>query len=886
MKKLRLKFIALFLSTLLFCFLLTPVIAQINPTSATQLIQQAQQLYNINQFRESIPLWQKAIEALPNNSLNQAMALSNLSLTYQQLGEWSQARENIDKSLQILSSLQTNPEQQRIFAQTLEIQGQLFYKTGQSQQALNTWQKASKLLTNDPNKKLNLINQSQAMQDLGLYPRACKTLLEVLELNNPTCAISNSDIFKIRQNILKNHQSYYQLKALRNLGNILRVIGDLSQSQQVLQASLEIVQQDNFSTDKSKILLNLANTERALAQQSQEINDDQEAETYRNQALANYQQISNLSDSIISVQAKLNQIEIFSEQKQWKKAAELILQIPDLLNNLPLNRSTIYARANYITSFLCLKQQDISCLNPQQLNLSKVNNLDLQNVIKLLESLAQDSAKIQDQRTQSYLLGLLGRIYESRQEWQLANQYTQQALYNSWQAQAQDLTYQWQWQKGRISKAQNDSQNALIFYQQTIQTLQSLRSDLVATNPEIQFTFRESIEPIYRQYVDLLLQPQVTAVVSPENLQLARETIDSLQLAELENFFRLVCLDANPVIIDQVTEQNDPNAAIIYPILLDNRFEIIVKLPQQPLRHYTTPIEDKKVVERILERLPQSLTQANSQETLPLAQQIYQWLLLPLQEDLAKSPTKTLVFVLDSALRNIPMAVLNDGQQYLIEKYSIALIPSLQLFDPQPLRKSAAKALIAGLSEARDGFPALPFVPQELQKIQAQIASSQELLNQNFTNQSFKNTVNSAPFSVVHLATHGQFSSQVENTFILTWDNRLSIEQLNSVIRSRDSQPIELLVLSACETLTGDKRASLGLAGIAIRAGARSTLATLWQVNDQATALLMGQFYNSLSNKNTTKAEALRQAQLTLLKDPTYQRPHFWSAYVLLGNWL
>jgi CHAT domain-containing protein len=886
MKKPRLKLLALFFSTLLFCLSLTPVIAQIQPKSTPELIQQAKQFYNFSQYREAIPLWQKAIENLPVNSLNQAIALSNLSLTYQQLGEWLQARENINKSLQILQSLPANPEQQHIFAQSLEIQGQLFYKTGQSQEALNTWQKASKLLTNDLNKKLNLINQAQAMQDLGLYPRACKTLLQVLDLNNQNCTISDQEIINIKQEILDNSQDFYQVKALRNLGNILRLIGDLSQSQKVLQASLELVQLEQFTTDKSKILLNLANTERALARQSQELSDDQEATKYRNQAFNNYQQVSNISSSIFQVQAKLNQLEILLEEKQWEPADELIQLLPNLLNKLPLNRDQLSANIKYTQILLCLKQQDSNCLNPQQLNLSQVDNISLQKAIQVLENSAKNAAILADKRTLSYILGLLGRIYESRQEWQLAEEYTQQALSNSWQAQARDLTYQWQWQQGRILKAQTNNQAAVKFYQQAVQTLQSLRSDLVSNNPEVQFTFRESIEPIYRQYVDLLLQPQATESVSQGNLQLARETIDSLQLSELENFFRLVCLDANPVIIDQVTERNDPTAAIIYPILLDNRFEIIVKLPQQPLRNYTTPIEDKKVVERILERLPQSLTQANSQETVPLAQQIYKWLLLPLQEDLAKSHTKTLVFVLDSALRNIPMAVLNDGQQYLIEKYSIALIPSLQLFDPQPLVKSETKALIAGLSEARDGFPALPFVPQELQKIQAQIASSQELLNQNFTNQSFKNTVNSLPFSVVHLATHGQFSSQVENTFILTWDNRLSIEQLNSVIRSRDSQPIELLVLSACETLTGDKRASLGLAGVAIRAGARSTLATLWQVNDQATALLMGQFYNNLSDNNISKAEALRQAQLTLLKDPTYQRPHFWSAYVLLGNWL
>jgi CHAT domain-containing protein len=724
------------------------------------------------------------------------------------------------------------------------------------------------------------------MQDLGLYPRACKTLLGVLNLNNQNCTISEQEIINLKQEVLNNPQSFYQVKALRNLGNILRVIGDLSQSQKVLQLSLELVPQEQLLTNKSKILLNLANTERALARQSQEISDDQEATRYRNQAFNNYQQVSNISSSIVQVQAKLNQLEILLEEKQWETAEELIQKLPNLLNDLPLNRDQLSANIKYTQILLCLKQQDSNCLNPQQLNLSQVDNASLQKAIQVLENSAKNAAILEDKRTLSYILGLLGRIYESRQEWQLASQYTQQALYNSWQAQARDLTYQWQWQQGRILKAQTNNQAAVKLYQQAVQTLQSLRSDLVSTNPEVQFTFRESVEPIYRQYVDLLLQPQATASVPPENLQLARETIDSLQLAELENFFRLVCLDANPVIIDQVTEQNDPNATVIYPILLDNRFEIIVKFPQQPLRHYTAPIEDKKVVTRILERLPQTLNQANSQEILPLAQTVYNWLLRPIQADLAQSSTKTLVFVLDSALRNIPMAVLNDGQQYLVEKYSIALIPSLQLFEPQPLRKSETKALIAGLSEARAGFPPLPFVPQELQQIQAQFTRTTELFNQNFTNQNLQNTANNLPFSVLHLATHGQFSSQIENTFILTWDSRLNIEQLNSLIRSRNSQPLELLVLSACETLAGDKRASLGLAGVAIRAGARSTLATLWQVNDQATALLMSQFYNTLSQDKLSKAEALRQAQLTLLKDPTYQSPHFWAAYVLLGNWL
>jgi len=99
---------------------------------------------------------------------------------------------------------------------------------------------------------------------------------------------------------------------------------------------------------------------------------------------------------------------------------------------------------------------------------------------------------------------------------------------------------------------------------------------------------------------------------------------------------------------------------------------------------------------------------------------------------------------------------------------------------------------------------------------------------------------------------------------------------------------LELLVLSACETAAGDNRSALGLAGVAVRSGARSTVATLWRVDDQATATLISEFYNQLVKANQTgisKAEALRRAQLTILKKPEYQSPYYWGAYVLLGNW-
>jgi CHAT domain-containing protein len=216
------------------------------------------------------------------------------------------------------------------------------------------------------------------------------------------------------------------------------------------------------------------------------------------------------------------------------------------------------------------------------------------------------------------------------------------------------------------------------------------------------------------------------------------------------------------------------------------------------------------------------------------------------------------------------------------------LTPGLQLLSPKSLERGQLKALTAGVSEARPGFSALSNVALELDEINSEVPSTR-LLNEEFTETNFRNEINSIPFPVVHLATHGQFSSKADQTFILTWDNRLNAKELDTLLRvTNQSRPnaIELLVLSACQTATGDKRAALGLAGVAVRAGARSTLASLWSIDDKSSALLMSQFYRELVRTKVTKAEALRLAQLSLLQNPRYQHPRYWAPFVLVGNWL
>ncbi|MGB7443299.1 MAG: CHAT domain-containing protein [Coleofasciculaceae cyanobacterium] len=830
---------------------------------AQELDEQGRAFYDAGEFDAAVKVWQKAAATFEDlgDKLRQAMTLSNLSLAYQQLGEWTLATESVEESLNLLDSeyrQNDSSDRMKILAQALDVQGRLQLAKGQAKAAQNTWQQAAEiyiLVGDDAGVTRSSINSAIALRSLGLYRRALKTLEEVEETlqNQP--------------------DSLLKAAGLRNLGNILRVFGNLDKSQQVLQQSRQIAQRWQSSQDIGAALFSLGNTARAMYDQAQALEKEQEAQHQAQEALTFYQQAATLSTSpTTKLQAQLNQLSLLVDTEQFSATRSLLPQIQSQLLNLPPSRTVVYGWINLAQSLMKMKRG------------ADRGNVTLPSVAQILANAIQQAKSLGDRRAQSYALGHLGELYEVNGQWSEAIAFTQQALQEA--TNSPEIAYKWQWQLGRLLKEQGNREEAIAAYSEAYNHLQSLRHDLVAINPDVQFSFREEVEPVYRQLVDLLLQPQGNLEPTQENLGQARQVIESLQLAELDNFFREACLDAK-VDIDQVIDQEDPTAAAIYPIILENRLEVIFKLPNQPLRHYTTPISQSQV-ERTLDELWYNLTQPDTlRKAQSLSQQVYNWLIQPVEKDLAQSEIQTLVFVLDGSLRNIPMAALYDGQQYLVEKYSIAITPGLQLFDPKPLGKEQLNALTAGLTEPRHGFPPLNNVDDELKQIQSEIPSHL-LLNQQFTTEALQDQM-SQPFPVVHLATHGQFSSNAEETFILAWDEPIKVNDLDTLLQTgnpNSSNVIELLVLSACETAAGDKRATLGLAGVAVRAGARSTLASLWSVDDESTALLMSQFYKELANNQLTKAEALRRAQLALLKHPQYQRPLFWSPYVLLGNWL
>ncbi|MBE9068365.1 CHAT domain-containing protein, partial [Leptolyngbya cf. ectocarpi LEGE 11479] len=382
---------------------------------------------------------------------------------------------------------------------------------------------------------------------------------------------------------------------------------------------------------------------------------------------------------------------------------------------------------------------------------------------------------------------------------------------------------------------------------------------------------------------------------SEDNLREARQVLESLQLAELDNFFREACLQVNNVELDDLI---DDTTAIIYPIVLPDRIEIIVSFAKTISRHVTyiteTELDNtigtwKSGALDPISDIPEPGTEAGSLSNFrQSSQRLYEWLIAPLETSLNRAGIDTLVFVLDGNLRNISMSALYDGQHYLVEKYAVALTPGLQLLDPKPIARGKIAAFLAGISEAQQGFIGLDGVTTELANIK-KIVPSNTLLNEQVTNEALEQGIATSSAPIVHIATHGQFGENSDSTFIVTWGNKLKVDRLSQLLQtselSRRSE-LELLILSACKTAAGSNRAVLGLAGVATRSGARSTLATLWPVNDTSTTELMSEFYRQLLNADFNKAKALQQAQLAVLRNPNTSHPHFWSPFILLGNWL
>lgn len=998
--------------------------SSISETSVSLSLQEEKLHQGIERFQyedyeRAIALWEEAIE-LDNgldNSLTRALLFSNLSLAHQHLSELEIAKEYIKKSLETFNHQEMSTwlsVEWDYYAKALNTLGWLHLQQGYTQKALDVWQYTAQSYVKANNTSGIIgsqLNQAQALQSLGLSAQAREKLARVRE-----CILDGDDENESCENA--NVSPFSKVEGLRQLGNALRRVGELDESAEVLEKSLGILAQVDLSAHDqnltSDLFLDMGNTHRAQWERAVALDLESEISNYRGWADETYEQA--IAAAVAPRQKALTQTNQLGWWViQYKNAPDEMLsqkilaswsELESQFEQLSLNRYTLQLHLQSIDSLLVF---------------NKAHQADDQpfiwtHFIAELEHITKQAKEIEDRRSQSLALGYEGHIYELiaqdeedkkqselpelpelSEPWAEAMQLTRNAIALAEYIRASDIQYRWEWQLGRLLKATNEGReickygeekeaieeddskieneelseaekynsnnDVLCTYEQAINTLAKVRKDLLFINSDVQFSFRDNVEPLYREYIDLLLSSPKR---DEDYLRKATELVDALQLAELENF-----LGCNLESVQITKKVVDPHAAIIYPIVLDKRLDVITVLPspdnqdkeeeenKQLFSIYELSVSDSDI-ENLVKVFRQTLANPNSRESSRLrhSEQLYSWLIYPFEsqlEEIEKTFSKnidieTLVFVLDGDLRNIPMAALWDQERakYLVEQYAIAVAPSLALVEPKPMSQPIS-TLAAGTTESlnqpfRDEkFVPLENVKSELEKID-ELLPTRVLLDKDFNRMSLKKRLQEGIFSIIHIATHGEFSSDASRTFIAIsheekdennvqeemqqsdassytdkgdeaytdanndvengsteqpsienaeedqqFPDALFANELDTLLRDRpiNSRDIELLVLSACKTAEGDNRATLGIAGLSIRAGARSTLATLWSVYDKSASQFMQAFYTELADHpGISRAKALQNAQIEFLQTGSFEHPSYWAAYIMVGNWL
>ena len=519
-----------------------------------------------------------------------------------------------------------------------------------------------------------------------------------------------------------------------------------------------------------------------------------------------------------------------------------------------------------------------------------------------------------DVRSRSLALGHLGELALAAKQPAAALEFSQQAAFAAQRGNLVDVMYRWHWNAAKACVQLQRPDEAVQSYRRAVQAVRAVQNDLILGHSvgQREGSFREVIGPLFYELADLLLQRaarETDPAVVGQILFDTRNELESLKSAELDDFFRDHCVNTVRARAKAV-DQTDPKSAVLYVVPLPDRTELLVGLVDG-IRRFQVPVTGPVLMETAQE-FRRKLEKRTTHQYRITGRKLYQWLIAPVADLLRVQGIETLVVVPDGALRTIPLGALMDGEEFLIQRFAVAVSPGLTLLSPEKFAHVTPRFLSCGLSvdvnmtngpaaavcaepkpeAAADPdvshFAGLEHVPAELTAVQ-RLFGGTVLRDQDFRLKTVRSELEKNPVSVLHIASHAEFGNTAQDTFLVTFEGKLTLDDLEALVKPRKyrGQPLELLALSACQTASGDDRAALGLAGAAVKAGARSTLATLWSVNDEASAKLVTEFYSQIRRQpDLARAQALRQAQMKLIAQENYFHPAFWSPFLIIGNWL
>jgi CHAT domain-containing protein len=817
----------------------------------------------------------------------------------------------------------------------------VYQQMGQTSTEIDYWERAiaaTQTLGDRPKLGRLLSEQAQAYSRLGQHRRA----IAILCGSETNICVENSALHIAEAAEDKTGQ----VAALGSLGEAYRLSGDAEKALTYLEQGGAIARELGDPVLESAILNSLGNTAASLAQvnyrraSEAEARGDREATRplqtkateFNAQAIEHFRQSYELAltqqDASAQVRSLLSLIPAHERAEQSAEAQQYRELALAALNQLPDSQVKAFA-AIQLADFL-----EPLNIRQSQILLNSTPPAAASEATALLNQALATGEAIENSRVISFALGKLGNLDERSERYAEALKKTQAArLAADQDLAARDSLYLWEWQLARILKAQNNLSGSAQAYSQSIALLEQIRSDILSANRDLQFDFRDTVEPIYRQYAELNLKdvPEAVALTAGEQafteLDTALTTLDSLKVAELQSYFANDC-----VIVPTATRVDavgDSRATAVFSTAIFGssltadvpsshmqtgvrsidsssvkELAVIVSFPDGSKKISQISVSQTDIESQINQfriTLEKGLYQSIGEYNYSPSQQLYKWIIAPFEQDLAN--IETLVFVNDGLLRSVPMAALHDGQQFLIEKFAVATTPSLTLTAPERIKRpTELSALLMGVSEQPKvlgrSFDALQAVDAELASVAEQFPDSKVLMNQAFSLAALREALAAKDYRILHMATHGTFGFEPEDNFVVTgakqvgeaedFNETLTIGELDELIRSVSDptrEAIELLTLTACETAIGDNRSTLGLAGVAIRAGVRSAIATLWSVSDNSSAELISQFYDNLQNPELTKAKAMQQAQIAMLTSDKVH-PYRWAPFILIGNWL
>ena len=907
------------------------VIAAAQLEEADRLFQQGIQQYRVSLFREALQSWEQALEiyrspdvqaALPQESRRwEGNTLGNLGTAYNDLGDYQQAIDFYEQRLTIARESGDREGESNALGNL----GTAYNNLGDYQQAIDFYEQnlaIAREIGNRQGEGYALGNLGGAYNSLGDYQQAIDFHNQNLDiareigdrqgegvsLNN--LGIVYKNLGNYQQAIIFHEQSLVIFRevgdrqgegvALGSLGNVYENLGNYQQSIVFHEQNLAIAREIGDRRSESAALGNLGGAYLNLGDYQQAIN-------FHEQSLAIVREIGDRQgESIVLgnlgvVYNSLGQPGQALEQYQQALSVAQEIGARSAEGTWLSNMGALLADQDQPELAIVFYKQSV---NVRESIRDEIQGLPQDQQQSFTDTIADDYRALAD------LLLQQNRILEAQRVLDLLR--------------VQELD---DYLDGVRSNDNTESGIGLRDPEQEINNrviavgyeLAQLRSELQPLSPtEISADqlqrltdLEQTQQAMTADFQGFLNGPDIQALVAQLDASLQEQDI----INRADEFINL----------QDNLRQIDQTAVMIYPLILENRLELILVTPFSAPARYPVPVSAAELNAAIVE-FRQALSEPNPDyPPEPIAQQLYDWLIAPMQADLDAIGAETILYAPDGALRYVPLAALHNGDQWLIENYRINHITAASLQDLNIRPSSTPRILAAAFSDGNHSFQigdqtlafaGLPFAGVEVENLAATIPGTDSLFNNDFSRQLVEPLMDN--YTIIHLATHAALvPTALDESFILFGNgDRLTLQDIRDNWNGRFNN-VELVVLSACETGVGGDRLGngaeiLGFGYLMQEAGAEAAIASLWAVSDGGTQTLMDAFYANL-NQQMTKAEALRQAQIALITGDltasgvergasidvistrtglpiavaeTLSHPYYWAPFILIGNGL